>query len=117
MKIEDLLEAKKKEILEKWFNQVIETYANDTAHFLKNQKDPFHNPVGSNVHSGLNGLMNGLIDGSEDDLPVKEFLDRIEYPLTRTPGTHIYVHVIGVPAKHMPASFKFLIQIIQQDIG
>ena len=76
MRIEDLLEAKQKVIVEKWFNLVAETYANDTAHFLKNQKDPFANPVGNNIRSGLSGLINGLI-GKGDEKAFKDFLDPI----------------------------------------
>ena len=76
MRIEDLLEAKRKDIIEKWFNRVIETYPNDTAHFLKSQKDPFDNPVGSNIHSGLVGLVNGLIGKSDED-SIRDFLDPI----------------------------------------
>ena len=76
MRIEDLLEANKKNIIEKWFQQVAKTYAADTAHFLKNQKDPFANPVGSNIRSGLEALLDSLISGG-DETSVKTFLDSI----------------------------------------
>jgi hypothetical protein len=76
MKIEDFIEARKKDVIEKWFKLVIETYSSDTAHFLKSQKDPFANPVGSSILSGLNALLEGLL-GSADEKEIKTFLDRI----------------------------------------
>jgi hypothetical protein len=76
MKIEDFLGSRKKDIIEKWFNRVIETYSDDTAHFLKTQKDPFANPVGSNILSGLNALFDGLVSGG-DEKEIEAFLDRI----------------------------------------
>jgi len=76
MKIEEFIEARKKDVIEKWFNRVIETYSRDTAHFLKSQKDPFANPVGSSILSGLNALLEGLL-GSADEKEIKTFLDRI----------------------------------------
>ncbi len=76
MRIEDILEKKKSDILEDWFKVVIETYSKDTAHFLKNQKDPFSNPVGSNILSGLTSLLDYLIDPA-DNPDVDDFLDKI----------------------------------------
>lgn len=76
MRIEDILEKKKSDILADWFSLVVQTYSQDTAHFLKHQKDPFSNPVGSNISSGLASILDDLISpaggGGAD-----EFLDRI----------------------------------------
>ncbi len=76
MMIEDLLEEKKSDIVERWFDAVIESYPDGTAHFLKNQKDLFANPVGSNIYSGLNALMDCLIK-KHDETVIKDFLDPI----------------------------------------
>ena len=76
MRIEDLIEEKKAEILKRWFQLLTETYPNDTASFLKRQKDPFANPVGSNLLSGLTGLMDFLIK-DEDPSAISDFLDPI----------------------------------------
>lgn len=76
MRIEDLIERKKADIVQNWFQLVVETYPNDTAHFLKNQKDPFANPVGSNIFKGLTGLMDHLLKQSDSGI-ILEFLDPI----------------------------------------
>ena len=76
MRIEDLLASKKSDILGKWFTCVAETYSHDTAHFIKNQKDPFANPVGGNILSGLSGLLDYLVMDSNNET-AEDFLDRI----------------------------------------
>ena len=43
--LETIIEQQKTTILKKWFDAAIQAYAPDTAKFLKNQKDPFGNPV------------------------------------------------------------------------
>jgi hypothetical protein len=45
--LETIIEQQKTTILKKWFDAAIQAYAPDTAKFLKNQKDPFGNPVGN----------------------------------------------------------------------
>lgn len=76
MRVEDLIEGKKADIVQSWFKLVAETYPDDTAHFLKNQKDPFANPVGSNILKGLTGLMDHLVK-ENDSKVILEFLDPI----------------------------------------
>jgi hypothetical protein len=76
MRIEDILQNKKSNIIEDWFKIVIEAYSQDTAHFLKNQKDPFSNPVGSNILSGLTSLLDYLINPAENP-DMDDFLDKI----------------------------------------
>jgi hypothetical protein len=76
VRIEDFLAARKSDILEKWFIQVTDAYSPDTAHFLKNQKDSFANPVGSNIREGLAGLLDHLT-ANEHLSPPEGFLDQI----------------------------------------
>ena len=76
MRIEDLLEEKKADIVKKWFKLLTDTYPVDTAGFLKNQKDPFANPVGSKLLSGLTGLMDYLLT-DKDPSAISDFLDPI----------------------------------------
>ena len=47
MKIEEILSQHKPALLKKWFHLVMQTYPEETARFLKNENDPFANPVGS----------------------------------------------------------------------
>jgi hypothetical protein len=73
VRIEALLESRKSDIVGKWFSQVADAYSRDTAHFLKNQKDPFANPVGGTLLSGLSGLLDHLVSGAD----ATDFLDGI----------------------------------------
>lgn len=61
--LENILEQKKSVILKKWFDLTAQTYASDTAEFIKNKKDRFSNPVGGTMQSSLKGLLNHLIHG------------------------------------------------------
>ncbi len=74
--LEELLTRKKGPIVEKWFRRVLDTYPPDTAGFLRREKDPFANPVGSAILEGVEGLYERLVRGGEQgDLSL--FLDRM----------------------------------------
>jgi hypothetical protein len=60
MKLDSVLAQKQTAIVKKWFDFVVDTYPPDTSRFLKSQKDPFANPVGSTTREGLSGLVAGL---------------------------------------------------------
>jgi len=76
MKFYNLLSAKKSAVLERWYNSILDTYPSDTSGFLKKQKNPFLNPVGSTVFHGIENLYNELLHGSERE-KVSQFLDNI----------------------------------------
>ena len=59
--LEKILEKNKAAIAKKWFNRAAQTYAIDTAEFLKSQTDPFANPVGNAMMTGLDGILDQLI--------------------------------------------------------
>ena len=61
MGLKSLLEKKKSAIIKDWFEAVAATYAPDTAAFFKRQKDPFANPVGNTIFSGLKKLFDELL--------------------------------------------------------
>ena len=73
---EIIIEQQKDVILRKWFDLAIQAYEPDTAKFLKNQKDPFGNPVGNNTLKGLQGLLDQLL-GEFDPRTVETYLDPI----------------------------------------
>ena len=56
-----ILEKNKAAIAKKWFNLAAQTYATDTAEFLKSKTDPFDNPVGNSMLTGLDGILDQLI--------------------------------------------------------
>jgi len=67
MELAALLEKKKETIVKKWFGQVIQTYAPDTAMFYQGQKDAFANPVGSTTRQLLAKLYTSLIKNYDND--------------------------------------------------
>ena len=74
MRLENLLEQKKAAILKKWFDLIAQTYPADTSKFLKNQKDPFSNPVGGTFSWGLEALLDELLKGMDEETLIS-FLD------------------------------------------
>jgi len=76
MGIATLLKKKKRAIVKDWLDMVVNTYAPDTAKFMKSNLDPFSNPVGGTLHSGLNGLFDQLVEGADRE-GVRAHLDPI----------------------------------------
>ena len=59
--LEKILKKNKTAITKQWFNLAAQTYAIDTAQFLKSKTDPFANPVGNAMMTGLDGILEQLI--------------------------------------------------------
>ena len=59
--LKGLIEDRKNQIIKTWFDALVQTYAPDTAEFLKGQKDPFANPVGNTTINGLTFLLDQLL--------------------------------------------------------
>ena len=59
--LEKILAKHKAAIAKKWFILAAQTYAADTAKFLQSKKDPFANPVGNTMMTGLDGILDQLI--------------------------------------------------------
>lgn len=69
MSIETLLASKKKAIVEKWIDQVLDSYG--APDFFKKQKDRFANPIGSTISKGLQNLYTILAEDRELDEAAK----------------------------------------------
>jgi len=76
MSLESLLAQRKKDIVRKWFDLVVETYPQDTLKFLKSQKDLFANPVGNTTIRSLRALFDELLSEMNYET-VTTFLDPI----------------------------------------
>ena len=59
------LAQKKSAVVKAWFENLVNTYPIDTAQFLKNQSDPFANPVGQNSLQSLDAVFDLLLGGFE----------------------------------------------------
>ncbi len=71
-----IIEQKKDSIVKKWFDLTAQTYAPDTAEFLKTKTDPFANPVGGSILSSLNALLDQLIHDMDPQI-INSYLDPI----------------------------------------
>jgi len=74
--LKELLEKKKAAILDRWFRLILETYPGDTSQFLKQEKDPFVNPVGATVSREINLLYDELLKEMDSE-KVSVALDNI----------------------------------------
>lgn len=59
-----LLAEKKQDILKSWFQATVDSYPDETARFLKSQKDPFANPVGQTTYQSIDLLVDALTTGA-----------------------------------------------------
>ena len=65
--LKKIITQKKSAILKKWFDLTAQTYASDTAQFLKSKNDQFANPVGSTMLNGLKGLLDHLLHSMDPE--------------------------------------------------
>ena len=74
----DLLNKRKKFVLQKWFDAVLQTYPADGRKFLGDHKNRFTNPVGASIYEGIDGIYQRLLDGTDPESEdFVRFLDRI----------------------------------------
>ncbi len=74
--LEKIIKKNKTAIAKQWFNLAAQTYAIDTAQFLKSKSDPFANPVGHAMMTGLDGILEQLIH-TPDPKALHSHLDSI----------------------------------------
>jgi hypothetical protein len=108
MRLENLLAERRKPIVRKWFDQVVNTYPADTSKFLRSQKDPFANPVGAATLESLEGAFDALLAPEMDAKAVAAALD----PIIRIRA----VQTILSTEKAVGFLF-FLKNIIREDLG
>jgi hypothetical protein len=65
MTLQELLSKRKKAILDRCLNLLFDTYPHDSVALLKNQQDPFANPVGSTFRRELEIILDGLITSTD----------------------------------------------------
>jgi len=65
MQLRDLLQREKSTILKKWFDLILETYADDAATLMRKEWDPFSNPVGATISRAIEALFQGLREGAD----------------------------------------------------
>lgn len=68
--LEQLIAQHRAVVAERWFERVTATYPEQTTRFLREQKDPFANPMGSALRRGMRLVLDGLASGDLDRAPV-----------------------------------------------
>jgi hypothetical protein len=71
----DIAEHRDK-ILERWIDDIIEGYPEETAKFLRSKTDRFANPVGAGIRDGLGELLDGIVRGVDPE-ELSSALDRV----------------------------------------
>jgi hypothetical protein len=61
--LQELLLQKKTQLVDRWFQRVLETYPTDTAKYLRQEPDRFQNPVGQTVAPALKIIFAILVQG------------------------------------------------------
>jgi hypothetical protein len=67
MKLEELLTKRASRILKRWLDLLFETYPADAQRFLRKQKDPFANPVGTTLSGELETLYREFLGKADPD--------------------------------------------------
>lgn len=67
MNLETILTRKGPKILSRWLELVLETYPSDAQRFLKKQKDPFANPVGTTIKREAENIYKELFRGMDPE--------------------------------------------------
>lgn len=76
MRLAELLEHRKADIIEMWLDLILKSYPPDTTQFYKCQSDPFANPVGATTRKGLAKVFNEIL-GNMDHDAISASLDTI----------------------------------------
>lgn len=76
MKLKTLLTKHKSTLISRWVEAIVKTYPPETAKFLKNKKDQYHNPVGHTILAETQNLFDQVLEGVDRE-KTTPFLDRI----------------------------------------
>jgi hypothetical protein len=75
--LQELLSRKKSNILERWFELILDTYPEDTSRFLRKEKDPFANPVRNTILEGIEGVYGEILKEDQRPEALNDFLDKV----------------------------------------
>ena len=67
--LQKFLKQNRESILQKWFDQTINTYEPEMVRFLKREKNQFSNPVRNTIVTSLEKIFDGILNG----IGVKEY--------------------------------------------
>ncbi len=71
-----LLQENKDAIVQRWLEDALATYPEDSSVALRRQKDPFANPVGHSLRVGTRGIFEALLDEMDGE-KIHQYLHEI----------------------------------------
>jgi predicted nucleic acid-binding protein len=72
----EFLRERRAAVLARWEELILQGYPEQSARFFRDEKDPFHNPVGATVRESIGVLYDHLLAGT-DSSALAEALDRM----------------------------------------
>jgi len=72
----DISSKQRDEMLKRWFDAIVGGYAHETERFLRDQPDPFANPVGAALREELGPIVDGVLSDC-DPVELGPSLDRV----------------------------------------
>ena len=73
----DLIRQNKEEIAKAWIETTLSAFKADAAKFYSTSEDPFANPVGTAVKTGIKDLLDALLEKKFEPTQMANHLDRI----------------------------------------
>ena len=59
----NLSQNERAKMVARWFDLIVDGYPAETARFLREQSDPFANPVGAGLREELAPILDAVVDG------------------------------------------------------
>ena len=77
MKLEQFLTDHKEEIIERWFEKIIESYPAESGKFFLDKNRKFSNPVGYTIFEEISKLYDHLLSGTISEATEKSSINFI----------------------------------------
>jgi hypothetical protein len=68
--MKSFLSERKTAIIKRWIDLTVDTYPPEAGSFLRNQKDPFANPLGAAIAQGAEALFDWVVGDNKEYPPV-----------------------------------------------
>ncbi len=65
MRLLERVRERRQALADRWGDLVLSTYPPETASFLRTERDPFRNPVGTTIRREIGALAEGLLTGAD----------------------------------------------------
>ncbi len=77
MRMREQLRSRKDALVERWLDEVLDTYPDKGAEAFRREQDPFANPVGHAMRMGTSGIVESLLSGTLDEDALRHHLNEM----------------------------------------